>query len=291
MKPALKLIQPGGLSQLDRAIADFLQAKSGKAPKTVESYKTPLYQFRRHAATWPPTPEAINGFLNGCKARGLSEATLDAYYHGLKIWLDWLVKHGRLASNPITLAERPPRPKAIPRAPKTGDVQKLFDYLETQAQKGHWLDIRALAIWSLALDTGLRLGEIVALTIDDVSVTKKRLRAFIRGRKTHTDRVVVFDKKVAKDLKKWLKARAGLPLPRNLDALFVCFHRGEWKSFEPPGIRQDLARRCLDIGLPRLTPKQFRNAYAVYSLRNRADILDVQRQMGHTRLSTTARDV
>lgn len=289
--PELKLVQPDNLSTLDRAIQDFLQAKSGKAQKTVESYQAPLNLFRRHISTWPPTPEGINSFLQVCKARDLSEATIDAYYHALKIWLDWLVRRGRLDSNPILLAEKPPRPKIIPRAPKTEDVQKLFSYLEAAAKAGHWRGVRSLAVWSLALDTGLRLGEIVALTTNDVSVRKKHLQAFIKGQKTHTDRIVVFDKKVAKDLKRWLKARAKLPLPHTLSALFVCFHNGKWKGLEAPGIRQDLAARCAEIGLPRLTPKQFRNAYAVYSLRNRADILDVQRQMGHSRISTTARYV
>lgn len=287
-KPDLKLVS---LPAIDQALSEFLAAKAGKSPKTVQSYRTPLSQFRRLYPGWPPTPEAINSFLNSCKARGLSEATLDAYYHSLKIWLDWLVKRGKLESNPVDLAERPPRPKSIPRAPRLQDVQRLFSHLEAAASRGHWRDIRALAVWSLALDTGLRLGEIVALTVDDISVTKKRLRAFVKGQKTHTDRVVIFDKRVAKDLKKWLKVRAGLPLPRNLNALFVAFHHGGWKGLESPGIRQDLANRCEAIGLPHLTPKQFRNAYAVYSLRNRADILDVQRQMGHSRLSTTARYV
>lgn len=298
-KPELQIVPKVPPYGLDYYIQIFLEAKSGKSPKTVQSYRTPLSQFRRYALSashsvgsgWPPTPEAINSFLYNCKARGLAEATLDAYYHSLKIWLDWLVKRGKLDSNPILLAERPPRPKIIPRAPRTDDVQKLFEHLKATAKAGHWRDVRSLAIWSLALDTGLRLGEIVALTVDDVSVTKKRLRAFIKGQKTHTDRVVIFDKKVAKDLKRWLKVRAGLPLPRNLNALFVAFHHGYWKGLEAPGIRQDLADRCAKIGLPRLTPKQFRNAYAVYSLRNRADILDVQRQMGHSRLSTTSRYV
>ena len=235
-KPHLSLVKPDTQPgpTIDEAVREFMQAKAGKSQKTIVAYFTPISQYQRHAPFWPPTPEAINSFLQGCKARGLSEATLNGYYKLLKVWLSWLVKRGWLDTNPILLAERPPVPKIIPRAPKSQDIQKLFDYLEARAKEGHWLDLRSLAIWSLALDTGLRLGEIAALTIDDVSVTKKRFQAFIRGRKTHTDRVVIFDKKVAKDLKRWLKARAALPLPLALMPFLCAFIKASGRDWSCP---------------------------------------------------------
>lgn len=291
-KPDLKLVQSNGLTGLDSAIADFLAAKAGKAPKTVEGYRSILYQFRAHAGPhFPPTPTAIDKFLIDCKSRDLKDSTIYDYYRGIKTWLSWLVKRGILSSNPIDLAERPPSPKLIPRAPRPEDLQKLFDHLEAVARKGkgHWLDVRALAIWALALDTGLRIGEIASLSIQDVTIQKRRRLVFVPGLKTHMDRVVFFDKTTAKDLKYWLKARARLPLPPGLDALFVCYIRGEWKAIGAAGIRQALHRCCQSIGLPRITPHQFRNAYAVYSLRNRSDLLDIQKQMGHQSIATTAR--
>lgn len=290
----LKLVEtnPG---HLDRAIADFLAAKAGKAEKTIEGYRSVLYQFRAHAGPhhWPPLSTVIDSFLIACKARDLKPSTIDDYYRGIKTWLAWLHKRGKIESNPIEWVERPPRPKLIPRAPPPSDLQKLFDHLETVARKGkgHWLDIRALAVWSLALDTGLRIGEIASLTIHDITLEKKRRLARVAGRKTHMDRVVVFDKTTARDLKYWIKARARLPLPPSLTALFVCYIRGEWKAIGAPGIRQALSRCCQDIGLPHITPHQFRNAYAVYSLRNRSDLLDIQKQMGHQDISVTARYV
>lgn len=288
----LTLVQVDNPNAIDRAIQEFLQAKAGKAPKTVQGYRGILYQFRAHAgAHFPPTPAAIDQFLVDCKARDLKDTTIDDYYRGIKTWLAWLYKRGKISQNPIELVERPPRPKLIPRAPRPEDLQKLFDHLETVANKGkgHWLDVRALAIWSLALDTGLRIGEVASLSINDITIHKGRRLAHVRGRKTHMDRVVVFDKRTAKDLKYWLKARARLPLPSGLEALFVCYVRGEWKAIGPPGIRQALHRCCRDIGLPHITPHDFRHAYAIYSLRNRSDLLDIQKQMGHQNIATTAR--
>jgi integrase/recombinase XerC len=289
-KSDLRLVQ-NGLADLDRAIADFLQAKAGKAPKTIAGYQGVLYQFKAASPGWPPTPEAIDDFLNAAKARGLKESTLDDYYRSLKTWLTWLHKRGKLQNNPIELAERPPRPRSIPRAPRREDLQKLFDHLEIVAAngKGHWLDVRSLALWSLALDTGLRVGELAALTIHDITIDKKCRTAFIRGAKTHRDRIVVFHKTTGKDLRNWLKVRGDLGLPPHLEALFVSEHRGKWRPLTDWGMRQDLKIRCQKLGLPHMNPHRLRNAYAVYAIRNRADLLDVQKQMGHQYISTTAK--
>lgn len=290
-RPDLQIVQPSG--RLDYCIEIFLQAKSGKAAKTQAGYRSVLYLFRAYIGpqTWPITPEHIDAYLNDCKARGLKETTVDDYYSCLKIWLTWLHKRGRVGSNPIELAEKPPHPKPLPRAPQRKDLQTFFSHLEavTDKGKGHWLDVRALALWSLALDTGLRVGELATLTIQDVTIEKKRRTVFVLGSKTHRNRVVVLHKITGKDLKRWLKVRAKLGLPRELTALFVSEHHGEWRALTESGMRQDLKERCLKLDLPHLTPNQFRNAYAVYAIRNRADLLDIQRQMGHTSITTTAR--
>lgn len=217
--------------------------------------------------------------------------TVDDYYSTLKVFLTWLHRRGKIESNPIILAERPPRPKPLPRAPRREDLQAFFSHLEEVAAggKGHWLDVRCLALWSLALDTGLRVGELAALKVQDVIIEKKRRKIFIPGRKTHQDRIVVLHKITGKDLKRWLKVRAGLGLPPNLDALFVSEHHGEWGALTDSGMRQDLAERLKRLALPHYTPRQFRNAYAVFSIRHRADLLDIQKQLGHTSVTTTAR--
>lgn len=297
--PDLHLVEPG-LPPLPYYVHLFLEAKAGKAPKTILYYETALYQFRRFAGgNFPPSPEAIDAFLLDCKQRGLKESSVDAYYKALKIFFSWLYKRGKLDHNPIDLAEKPPRPRLLPRAPRHAELEKFFRYLEAVADKGHgdWLDVRALALWSLALDTGLRVSELAALTTRDIFVEKGYRTALVRGGKTHNERVVVFHKATAKDIKRWIKARLALPpfdgaqdrLPPGLDALFVAHCRGQWGPLTTWGMRQDLAEHCRRAGITHLTPHQFRSGYAVESIRNGADLLDVQRQLGHSNISTTSR--
>lgn len=292
-KPDLQIVRQLQGTALDYHIQIFLEAKAGRSPKTFKGYSSVLYLFRDHAGpyTWPVTPEAIDAFLNGCKSRGLKVSSIDSYYMILKLWLNWLYRRGKIESNPIALAEKPPHSKSIPRAPKVNDLQKFFGFLKAAARKGdgHWLDVRALAFWSLALDTGLRVGEITTLTVNDLTIEKGHRLAHIRNTKTNRDRVVYFDKRTGKDLKRWLKVRLGLPLPAGIDALFVCYVRGKWGPLTSWGARQALTRRCEEWNLPHLRPHDFRHAHAVYWIRKRGNLLDLQKQLGHQNLTTTAR--
>lgn len=294
--PVIAPIQKNGSDMLlETHIQNFLVAKGGKSPKTVLFYQVPLYQYRDSVGPqfWPPTPASIDAFLIAGKQRGLKESTVRGYWKALKTWLDWLHKRGKLARNPIDFVERPPAPKLLPRAPQQADLQKFFDYLRDAAKLGHWLDVRALALWSLALDTGLRVSELAALTMNDIPKDDRRA-VFVRSQKTYQDRVVFLSKRTARSINRWLKVRATLPLPPGLDALFVSLHRNsdlpsQWRGLTTWGMRQDLAHCCLRAGIAHLTPHAMRHGYAVYTLRNGGNISDIQRQLGHSNVATTSR--
>lgn len=293
--PVIAPIHTNGKDMLlETHIQNFLVAKSSRAPKTILFYQTTLYQYRDSVGPqfWPPTAESINAFLHDTKKRGLKESSVRGYYKALKTWLDWLYKRQKLASNPIDFVEIPPAPKLLPRVPQQQDLQKFFDYLKTAAKLGQWLDVRALSMWSLALDTGLRVSELAALTIQDIPKDDSRA-IFVKGQKTHTDRVVFLSKRTAKSIKRWLKVRSTLPLPPGLNALFVSLHRNsdlpsKWRSLTTWGMRQDLAVYCRRAGIAHLSPHQFRHGYAVYALRSGGNISDVQRQLGHSNIATTS---
>lgn len=294
-RPRFGAIAPQNVNPLlEQHIEIFLTAKaSAKSYKTYYFYLTGLYRYRDFApALWPPTPESIEAYLFSLKERGLKESSIRAYYKAVKIWCTWLVKRGKLASNPFDQVERPAAPKLLPRVPKEPALRRFFDYLRASAHMGDWLNVRALALWSLAFDTGLRVSELAALTVADVPDDGRA--ALVRGGKTHTDRMVFFSPDVAVALSRWIRIRATLPLPPGLDALFVSLHRSsklpsKWRGFTTWGMRQDLKAHCCKADVPHLQPHSLRHGYAVFALRNGSNISDIQRQLGHTNIATTSR--
>lgn len=278
---ALRLAQPG-LPALEYHIQDFLFAKATKAANTVAFYELPLRQFLAHVGPhyWPPTDSAINSYLAACKARGCRDGTLHAYYRGIRTWLNWLHRRGKLEQNPIEFVEEPPRPAPLPKAPPEEDLRRLLALFE---QPGNWLAIRDRALLTLALDTGLRVSEAARLWVTDVDLKNRHVQ--VTRIKVHAGGVVVFSIDVGLILGEWIAARLGLGLSVEVNSLFVSERK---KPLTTSGMRQILKRRLKQAGVQHFNFHRLRHAYAILTLRNGGDLADIQAQLGHKNLATTA---
>lgn len=273
-------------TKMDDYIQKFLNGKPFIASKTREWYLNAFSQYRQLVGNeWPPTEEHVGIFLNKILARGLKPATVDNYYRAIRAWLNWLKTKQLIEQNPIELIDPPPKRKPLPRAPHLDDVNQLFDVI-TERINVHWQYCRDLALFSLAIDTGARIGELAALDIQDVDMRFRTV--LVKATKTHSERTLVFGLKTADELKQWLKNRAILNVPSEISAFFVSKHRGVWQPFTHWGMRQALRKWCSLAQIKQFNFNAFRHAYAIYSLRNNADLIDIQHQMGHAKISTTA---
>lgn len=285
----LKFVVPDEL--LAKHIQDFLDAKSVWRPKTVQYYASPLRQYARHAGpNWPPTDTSVNSFLAAARRRGCKESTVFSYYCALKTWLEWLNKRNRIDNNPMDLVEAIRKPRPIPRGPAEEDVTRLLKYLKGLAESDTWIYIRDLALLSLALDTGIREGEIARLKLGDIDWASRSINVN-EDSKTHRARSVKFSTLADASLTRWKEKRSTLSIPANLKSVFLAVKGPsirEWHSLSAGGVYQILGRKLKQAGVDHFRFHSLRNAYAIYSLRNGASIEDVRKQMGHTNLATTA---
>lgn len=277
---------------LAKHIQDFLDAKAVWRVSTVKAYETTLKQYALHVGPghWPPTDSSINSFLANARRRGCKESTLYFYFWTLSAWLDWLHKRNRIDHNPIDLIEAPRKPHPIPRGPDERDMAQLFKYLKSLAESGTWMELRNLALLSLALDTGMRVGEIAGLRERDIDLANRSI-SIDTSSKTSRARSVKFSTLAADPLEAWLVKRRTLSIPENVKVVFVGIggrYKREWHGLTGDGIYQLLKRKLKQAGVDHIRFHSLRNGYAIYALRNGADIEDVRRQMGHTNLATTA---
>lgn len=272
------------LTTLNQNIEDFLNAKSSRSDKTVAFYQLPLYQYRDHVGDhfWPPTDDTINSYLAAVRKRGCKQNTLNAYYRALRAWCNWLHKRNRLSHNPIELVEKHKRSRKIPRAPKAENLKALF---ETIKARDDWLARRDLAIFYLLLDTGLRIGEVVSLVLDDIDFDQYKI---VSPACKTDERTVYFSPDLVPYLVEWLTLRDGLAVPPDLQNLFVSYYHNQWYALTDWGVRQALERWEQRAGIPHLRVHNLRHAYVIYKLRNGGELTDVQAQLGHKHLATTA---
>jgi integrase/recombinase XerC len=148
------------------------------------------------------------------------------------------------------------------------------------------VELRDAALAELLYGAGLRVGELVALDVRDVDLTRGEVRVMGKGGK---ERVVPVPAAARAALAAWLRPRRnagvlGEPLFTALRA-----RRGERpRRLDARDVRRRLARRALAAGLAdRVHPHRLRHSYATHLLDMGADLRAIQELLGHASLSTT----
>jgi integrase len=114
---------------------------------------------------------------------------------------------------------------------------------------------RDAAILRVLIDTGMRAGELVGLTLDDVDREQSVL--FVTG-KGGRGRACPYGAKTADALRRYLRERNRNPAAKNHTGLWI----GKKGPMTDSGVRQMLERRCKDAGLEHVHPHQFRHTMA-----------------------------
>jgi integrase/recombinase XerC len=143
--------------------------------------------------------------------------------------------------------------------------------------------VRDVAILELLYATGVRVGELVGLDVDDLDRERQVIRVFGKGRK---ERSVPYGQPAAQALDRWLRiGRPSLLAPGAGGALFLGT-RGA--RMDQRAVRTLVHRRIADVpGAPDLGPHGLRHSAATHLLEGGADLRSVQELLGHASLATT----
>jgi integrase/recombinase XerC len=237
-------------------------------------------------------------FLDYLKSRQLTAYSRNNYWRSFSAFINWLYRSKFIEVNPLHSISGPTTPRPLPKAPPRANVFGLLNYIKKQMdqQPDNWHFVRDMALFSLALDTGARIGELSNLTMEEVDLIDQQINLHVAS-KTDVGRVLELGDDAAVDLTVWVGVRVDLLASDRIfednshpwcDWLFMSNyqHRG-YRRFTEWGIRQRLAQLQKWANLPRHNFHALRHAYAVYSIRNGADLIDVKDQMGHTSIHTT----
>lgn len=231
---------------------------ANRAPLTIRKYGCDLRMF----AEWltekghPGDLEAIDRgicelHLEELAARAKPN-TVAGRYQALCRFFNWAVSDDELDVSPMRKVAKPMVPDEAPTVTLTVDQQRAL--LDTCAGRGFY-ERRDKAILSLFLDCGLRVGEMAALTVDDVD-DKAMTIVVLRG-KGRRRRTVALGARAAEALDRYLRARR-----RRADAALPALWIG-WKGpLSSHGIAQMVGRRGTEVGLPWLHPHALRHTFA-----------------------------
>ena len=270
---------------------DAVWLEDGLAKNTLESYRRDLRQFaewlekERRASLDAATEADLSAYFafryaqRHIARRGIKSSTQARLHSSLKRFYAFLLRAGRIRSDPTLRLEPPKKPQRFPKTLSEADVEALLAQPDVETPLG----LRDRAMPEVLYASGLRVSELVRLNLAEVSADMGVVRIFGKGSK---ERIVPLGEEALAWLAHYLKqARPALLKQRASDFMFVTGRGG-------PMTRQafwHLLRKLAARAVPgkAMSPHTLRHAFATHLLNHGADLRVVQMLLGHADISTT----
>ncbi len=271
----------------------YLKAERHASLHTLKNYAGDLRQFSRFIDSHYPdihsnekealkkiNPNVLRSFLSDL-FKNHGPTSVARKLSTLRSFFDFAVREHCVENNPAKAVRSPKVPKKLPQFLTLDEVMVFL-----AAPKGESiLEIRDKSILELFYASGLRLSELVALSIDKLDLEQKIVRVLGKGNK---ERMVPIGQKAVDSLKAYTEKRAQL-LNGKGDSQAVFLN----KSGDRISARavERLIEKYLKLSgiQKKVTPHVLRHTFATHLLNNGADMRGIQELMGHASLSTTQR--
>jgi integrase/recombinase XerC len=275
-----------------RALAEYerhLVSERDLTPHTVRAYLGDVSRMLRHASALGLTSldqldvRTLRSWLANQQTLGKARTTMARRATAVRVFTAWAWRTGRAAGDPGAQLGSPKAHRALPPALDVAEARALLEAAATAADDGSPVGLRDVAILELLYATGIRVGELCGLDVDDLDRTRRVVRVFGKGRK---ERTVPYGVPADVALGRWLDAaRASLVAPGAGGALFLGARGGR---IDQRAVRAMVHRRLAEVpGAPDLGPHGLRHTAATHLLEGGADLRTVQELLGHASLATT----
>ena len=256
---------------------------------SVRAYVADIAGLLDHAARLGHTDVAaldlrtLRSWLAKQQTLGRSRTTLARRATAARVFTAWLARTGRA---PVDAGASLGSPKAhhnLPPVLRVDEADELIRAAAEIADDGSPLGLRDVAMLELLYATGIRVGELVGLDVDDLDRDRFVVRVFGKGRK---ERSVPFGRPAARALDFWLKqGRPRLVIEGSGAALFL---GARGRRIDQRAVRTLVHRRIAEVpGAPDIGPHGLRHTAATHLLEGGADLRSVQELLGHASLATT----
>jgi site-specific recombinase XerD len=226
-------------------------------------------------------------YLEALKALGWKHNTLAHKCNYLRGFFQFLRQQGGAVLDE-NLIPKPRHEYKLPRVATAEEYAKLSAAIPRASTANA---IRSRALFGLLWDSGVRVGEIVSLNLEDLDLD--RMCAVVRTEKSRTShpyREIFWTPESNEHLRKWLEKRKRLPvLAEHRDALFTRIagcHPHERLSTS--SVAQMLRSLCVKAGVGYLHPHSFRHHLGHEIINQGGSASDVMNILGHSNLSATA---
>ncbi|HEX5562598.1 MAG TPA: tyrosine recombinase XerC [Nocardioidaceae bacterium] len=280
---------PERLAQAVEAYARHLVSERNLAPHTLRAYVGDVTSLLEQASRLGHTDlvtldlRTLRGWLATQQTLGRARTTLARRATSVRVFTAWAHRTGRMPTDPGALLGAPKPHRTLPPTLHEDEARALLEAAAARADDGDPVGRRDVAVLELLYATGVRVGELCGLDVDDVDRERRVVRVLGKGRK---ERTVPYGLPADRALDSWLRGgRPQLAGARSGPALFLGARGGR---LDQRAVRSLVHARLADIpGAPDLGPHGLRHTAATHLLEGGADLRSVQELLGHASLATT----
>lgn len=269
---------------------DYLTYERNVSPNTISAYRDDLESFigflcndyftmgRDQLELTRVDHLTVRSYLAHLSRRKLSRSSVARHLSALRTFFKYLVREGITESNPARTVSTPKREKHLPAVMQTSDVALLLEQPDTSTTLG----LRDAAFLEIMYASGLRIGELVGIDIDDLELRARLVKVHGKGSK---ERIVPFGSKAEAALRAWLAVRSEIVHDLEEQAVFVNYRGQRITTRSVRRLFDDYLRQAaLRAGI---SPHTLRHSFATHLLNAGADLRGIQELLGHASLSTT----
>lgn len=261
------------------AYLDHLAHERGLSPLTCENYARDirgLVEMAGDTKLHQLQPSHIRRFVATLHGRGIGGKSIARMLSAWRSFFNYLARRHGFDNNPCIGMRAPKTAKSLPQALSVEQAVRLVEITGDDP-----LTLRDRAILELFYSSGLRLAELVTLTLAGLDLAEGTVTVTGKGSKT---RIVPLGSQATAAIKAWLPQRTLLKVDTE-QALFV---GKNGKQLTPRAVQYRLKQWAIKQGIAgNVHPHILRHSFATHVLQSSGDLRAVQEMLGHANISTT----
>jgi len=260
---------------------EYLEYQKEYSSNTLKAYETDILQFLNFLKKGKIRSfkeveyRVFLDFISSLKSdERYTEKSIARKVASIKAFFKFLHSRRLIKNNPALLLYTPKVPEKLPDFLSEEEVVKIIE-----SPKGSsWQTLRDRAILELLYSTGIRVGELVSLTVKDINFADETIKVKGKGKK---ERIVPVGTPAMKALIEYIEQK---PYSR-VDAVFLNKYG---KTLTERSVERLVDKYSKKAGIgKKVTPHTFRHSFATHMLNRGADLRTVQELLGHERITTT----
>ena len=269
---------------ISRHYHNYLLLERSFSPQTIESYERDLKQLdeflqSRGVELTGATTDDLREFIYHLHKQNKTARTQARIVSGVKCYYRYLVYSGDIQEDPTELLEMPKIGIHLPDVLTLNEINRIVSVIDLSKSEGQ----RNKAIIETLYGSGLRVSELVELKISNIYWDEGYMLVEGKGSK---QRLVPLSDESKRQIELWKIDRNTLNVKRGEEDILFLNRRGH--RLTRAMIFTIVKELALRAGIKKsISPHTFRHSFATHLLHNGANLLAIQKMLGHENLTTT----